>query len=259
MKRIVAALFSVLLLGANAGTQCSSPISRFHGEDAYTIDGRNVMTVLYDGTQSLRVRPDGTDLRFENVIHYTKRLGSHVRHKTARVVRLLTPDLREIRTSLNQDEDSLSLLDQPFAARIDAKTLAALAGLQQAIPFTASSPLGGAPLHGTLRSADMPERAPAGGVRVAFTASGPMRGPLPELPTASIDGTISLVGTAEYDATGALVRLRSRLQIHGVLAASGQSGPIEILFMRRFAPDCLPVPATSASPTPKRGKPTRSP
>ena len=250
MKPILGALFSLLLLGVHAATPCSSPLSRFRGEDAYTIDGRNVMTVLYSGTQSLTVRPDGPNLRLENVIEYTKTLGSRVHHKTARVVRLLTPDLREIRTSLNQDEDSLSLLDQPFAARIDAKTLAALAGLKQSIPFTASSPLGGAPLHGTLRAAGMLEKIAAGGVRVAFTASGPMRGPLPELPTASINGTISLVGTAEYDAAGALVRLRSRLRIHGVLAASGQSGPIEILYVRRFAPDCSPAPETSASPTP---------
>jgi len=250
MKALAAALLSILVLGAHAGAQCSSSLSRFRGEDAYTIDGRNVMTVRYDGTQSLRVRHDGADLRFENVIDYTKQLGSQIRHKTARVVRLLTPDLRELRTPLNQDEDSLSLLDQPFAARIDAKTLAALGGLKQAIPFTASSPLGGAPLHGTLRAAGMREKPPAGGVRVAFTAGGPMRGPLPELPTASIDGTISLVGTAEYDATGALVRLHSRLQIHGLLAASGQSGPIEILYVRRFAPDCSPAPETSASPTP---------
>ena len=250
MKRIVAALFSVLLLGAHAPTHCASALSRFYGEDAYTIDGRNVMTVVYDGTQSLRVSRVGADLRFENVIEYTKTLGSRVRRKTARVVRILTPDLREIRTSLNQDEDSLSLLDQPFAARIDGKTLAALAGLTQSIPFTASSPLGGAPLHGSLRAVGSPATVPAGGVRVAFTASGPMRGPLPELPTASIDGKISLVGTAEYDAAGALVRLRSRLRITGLLAASGQSGPIEILFVRRFAPDCAPTAAPAASPVP---------
>ncbi len=250
MKRILAALFSVLLLGAQAHTACSSALTRFHGEDSYTIDGRNVMTVLYDGTQSLQVRRVGASLHFENVIDYTKTLGSRVRHKTARVVRILTPDLREIRTSLNQDEDSLSLLDQPFAARIDAKTLAALAGLTQSIPFTASSPLGGAPLHGSLRAAGSLAAVPAGGVRVAFTASGPMRGPLPELPTASIDGRISLVGTAEYDAAGSLLRLRSRLRITGLLAASGQSGPIEILFVRRFAPDCSPTAAPSVSPEP---------
>ena len=250
MKRIAAALFSVLLLGARAAAQCPSALSRFQGEDAYTIDGRNVMTVVYNGTQSLRVRRVGANLRFENDINYTKRLGSHVRRKTARVVRILTPHLREIRTSLNQDEDSLSLLDQPFAARIDAKTLAALAGLAQAIPFTASSPLGGVPLHGSLRTVESSTKAPVGGVRVAFTASGPMSGPLPELPTASIDGKMSLVGTAEYDSTGSLVRLRSRLRITGVLAASGQSGPIQILFVRHFAPDCAKAAAPAVSPTP---------
>jgi len=250
MKNLTVALFAIALLGSTptpasppAIAPCVPGVERFRGYDAYTIDRRAVMEVKYDGTQRLHIERSGNELRFENVIDYTKIVGTQSKAKVARVVRILTPDYREVRTPTNQDEDSLSLLDQPFAEMIDLKTLGALAALHSAIPFTATSPLGGAALHGTLRTLAAPSPAPMRGVSVAFQASGPMRGPLPELPTASIDGEISLVGTAFYNSHGALLRLESHLRIAGTLSASGQVGPIKIVFVRKFAPACESSPA----------------
>ncbi|MBV8723824.1 MAG: hypothetical protein JO350_00670 [Candidatus Eremiobacteraeota bacterium] len=107
---------------------------------------------------------------------------------------------------LDEDPEFLTILNQPFAVRLDRSTLRDIRGLRSAVPFEATSPLGGAALlRGFLRPGTS---GPIGGrptTAVQFDASGLMTGTLPGHEDATIAGTLRMDGVAYYSADGGLL------------------------------------------------------
>jgi hypothetical protein len=91
----------------------------------------------------------------------------------------------------------------------------------------------GAPLHGTLRhiGGAMLNGAPVLGV--AFDASGPLSGTLPDHPHLALGGQIRMNGTAYYTDPGALLQaLDATLSITGNVVGNARREPVEIIYKR---------------------------
>jgi hypothetical protein len=105
------------------------------------------------------------------------------------------------------------------------------------MPFDFPSPLTGGTLHGALRR--LPD-GPLNGERVlgvAFSASGPLRGSLPDRPGVAVSGTIAMNGRAYYAYTTALlVALEATLQIDGELGGAADRRPVTIVYRRTIRP-----------------------
>ena len=132
----------------------------------------------------------------------------------------------------------MTILNQPFAIRLDAATFRDLRALRKPVPFSATSPLGtSAVLRGYLRPAT---GGPIGGrptVAVRFEAEGAMTGPLPGYAEMLVAGTMRMNGTAYYAVDGAiLLALDIDLMLDARLAERGQSNavPVRILYRRRI-------------------------
>jgi hypothetical protein len=94
---------------------------------------------------------------------------------------------------------------------------------------------------------------------IAFEASGPLHGTLPDRPSLALAGTITMHGTAYYAYENALLQgLEATLAIEGNIdAATAQKEPVSIVYTRsiRSAPGQVTagVEATpSPTPTPRR-------
>ena len=126
-------------------------------------------------------------------------------------VQILLPD-GTFEDRIDDDPDFLTILNQPFAVRLDAATLRDLRALRGRVPFSATSPLGAeAVLRGFLRPAGSGPIAGRPTVGVRFEAEGAMTGPLPGYAETLVSGTMRMDGTAYYaldDAT--LLALKSR-------------------------------------------------
>jgi hypothetical protein len=109
--------------------------------------------------------------------------------------------------------------------------------LAQTVPFDFPSPMTGAPLHGSLRRL---MDGSVGGVRVlgiAFSASGPLAGTLPDRPAISLTGTITMNGTAYYAYSNALLlALDATLLIEGKVGASAGNDTVTIRYTRSIRP-----------------------
>ncbi|MDE2481890.1 MAG: hypothetical protein KGN02_06840 [bacterium] len=204
-----------------------------HGDDAYRIGAELPTThITYDGTQRLEIERHGATKRFVATATYTRVDDSGKASVHARFVQAMLRD-GSFEDRADEDPDFLTILNQPFAIELDATTMRDLRALHGALPFEATSPLGGARLHGFLRP------APAGivnGVAVVgirFQATGPMTGTLPQRPDAHLDGTIRMDGTAYYAIEGALLlALDATLTIQGQLASEGAAVPVRIVYHR---------------------------
>jgi hypothetical protein len=220
------------------------------GEDVYRIVSSGTSSkVSYAGTERLSARREGRDWRFEVRAWYT-RAGPDGNSRTeARFVQILLPN-GTFEDRLDNDPDFLTILNQPFAVRLDLATLGDLRNLRGRVPFSATSPLGAETvLHGFLRPV-------AGGpidgrqtVGVRFEAEGAMTGPLPGYAETLISGSMRMDGTAYYALDGAmLLALSIRLTIDARLAQSQlQSLPVRILYRRSIrATPKMPPPALPA-------------
>ncbi len=109
--------------------------------------------VSYSGAQRLLVGRDGRSTQYDAQASYTRDGDGVKRRIDARFVQELLPD-GSFEDRIDDDPDFLTVLNQPFAIRLDAATLRDLRGLRTPVPFDASSPLGGeAVLRGFLRPA----------------------------------------------------------------------------------------------------------
>jgi hypothetical protein len=204
-----------------------------NGSDSYRVGVTTPQTKInYSGTQTLTTRPDGPARRFVAEATYTR--FDEVGKATVRA-RFVQEMLRDgtFEDRVDDDPDFLTILNQPFAVQLDQTTMHDLRLLKGSVPFEATSPLGGARLHGYLR----PTRAgdvhgkPATGVR--FSATGPMTGALPDHPEALLDGVIHMDGTAYYAVDGALlVALDATLTIEGKLRDKDSALPVRIVYHR---------------------------
>jgi hypothetical protein len=131
---------------------------------------------------------------------------------------------------LDDDPDFLTILNQPFAARLDSATLLDVRELRKPVPFAATSPLGASTvLHGFLRPG---VGGPIEGhptVAVRFQAAGPMNGKLPGHADANVAGKMRMDGTAYYALDNAmLLALNVTLTIDARLSESRPSVSVPV-------------------------------
>ena len=206
------------------------------GEDVYRGDATAVVSrVAYAGTERLSIRRDGRSLRFEAEARYTRTAPDGKSGAEARFVQMLRPD-GSFEDSLDDDPDFLTILNQPFAVRLDRVTLQDVRELHGRVPFAASSPLEGHTLlHGFLRPA---VNGPIDGrptAAVRFEAEGPMDGGLPGHGDAAVSGRMRMDGIAYYAVDdGLLLALNVTLTIDAHLHQRSVSlaVPIRIVYHR---------------------------
>jgi hypothetical protein len=221
------------------------------GDDLYRIKtSAAVSKVSYAGSERLSVRQEGHAWIFETKAQYARSGPDGATHNDADFVQVLTPD-GSFEDRLDQDPDFLTILNQPFAIRLDPATLRDLRGLHGAVPFAATSPLGAeGVLHGFLR------RAPGGPVdghptaAVRFEAAGAMTGPIPGAGQTLVSGTMRMDGTAYYSVdTAMLMALTVTLTLDARLAQGRPwfSVPVRIVYRRSLRAAKMPPQAQPAT------------
>jgi hypothetical protein len=206
------------------------------GEDTYRIQSaQTVSRVSYAGTERLSVARQGRAWRFEARATYTRNGPDGRSRSQAVFVQMLEPD-GTFEDRVDDDPDFLTILNQPFAVRLDAPTLHDLRDLHGRVPFAATSPLGAqAVLHGFLRPASGGAIAGTPAVAVRFEAEGGMTGPLPGYSETLVAGTMRMEGTAYYAAdTAMLLALDVGLTLDARLAQGrpAVSVPVRIVYRR---------------------------
>lgn len=176
------------------------------GEDTYRIQSAQTFSrVSYAGTERLSIERQGAAWRFEARARYTRNGPDGRSRGEALFVQILQPD-GTFEDRVDDDPDFLTILNQPFAVRLDAATLQDLRALRGRVPFAATSPLGAqAVLHGFLRPAPGGPIAGRQTVAVRFEAEGGMTGPLPGYAETLVAGTMRMEGTAYYAADSAVL------------------------------------------------------
>jgi hypothetical protein len=235
----VAALF------ATAAAAAADQQYQVRGEDVYRIGESDATSrVTYDGSELLTVHRRGKQARFDAQARYVRRDNQGKSVTTARFIQELLPN-GSLEDVFDEDPDFLTILNQPFAVQLDPATMHDLHHLHAAVPFNASSPLGGdAVLHGYLRPGVGGEIAGRAAIGVQFEAEGPMSAPLP-VGKGSMSGRMRMNGIAYYALGDALLlALDATLTIHAKLGESAQTVPVEIVY-RRFirALPKTPLPA----------------
>jgi hypothetical protein len=206
------------------------------GEDVYRIaSSATVSRVSYAGTEHLSVTHEGRSLRFEAQARYTRTASDGKTSAEASFVQVLRPS-GAFEDRVDDDPDFLTILNQPFAARLDAATLLDVRELRKPVPFAATSPLGASTvLRGFLRPG---VNGPIEGrptVAVRFEAAGPMNGSLPGHADASVAGKMRMDGTAYYALdTALLLALDVTLTIEARLSERrpAVSVPVRITYRR---------------------------
>ena len=203
------------------------------GNDSFSIGSTMPTTsIAYAGTQRLKIDDTGSARRFTAEATYSRKGEGSQATSHARFVQELSTT-GDFADRSDDDPDFLTILNQPLAVQLDATTMNELRSMHGPVPFSAESPFGGATLHGLLK----PQRAGRIGghdvVGVRFEALGPMRGAMPQHPDASIDGTISMNGSAYYATQGALLLgLDATIAITGNLTGHGDEVPVRIVYRR---------------------------
>ena len=234
---IVACVTLVTALAASRALASTS--FTIAGSDRFSIgDGDIESEIAYHGTETLSESRHGKATRFSARVDYVRSEAGLETDAVGEYVTDVLPSGRTIATA-DRDPDYLTVLNQPFAARLDPSTLSDLRGLHGTVPFDFPSPLTGASLHGRLRrvAADADDPRPHA-VGIAFDADGPMRGTLPDRPGLVLVGRISMRGTAFYDArTASMLSLETTVTISGNVANRSTRDPVDITYSRSIRAD----------------------
>jgi hypothetical protein len=220
------------------------------GQDVYRVGQPvTISRVVYEGTQTLSVARHGKDVRYEAQARYRRIDASGKSDVAARFVQDLSSN-GTFRDRLNDDPDFLTVLDQPFAIKLDPTTMRDLRHLHSSVPFNATSPLGGdAVLRGFLRPGTAGEVGGRPVIAVHFQATGPMSGLLPGSSHATMSGRMRMDGNAYYAVDGAmLLALDATLTIVAKLEESAQTVPVLITYRRAIRAE--PRTANMPRPTP---------
>jgi len=130
------------------------------------------------------------------------------------------------------------VLNPPFSVQLDLATLRDLAKLHGRIPFDFPSPMTGGALHGYLMRGQMATVAGRRAIGVDFHADGPMRGPLPDHPAMTLNGSMHMRGTAYYESDSALLlALDATLTISGNLEDPKKATAVSIVYKRSISAD----------------------
>jgi hypothetical protein len=206
------------------------------GSDSFRSAGDLHSTITYAGNQRLTLTHTGNATTFAATVTYTRDDGKTAKRADGSFSTTVMPD-GEQRDGPNRDPDYLTVLNQPFAVQLDAATMRDLRGLRGEVPFDFPSPMTGAPLHGVLR------RLTDGMLRgervlgIAFFATGPLNGALPDRPAVALTGGIRMNGTAYYAYGSALLlALDATLAIDGKLEDASAHDPVTIVYRRTIRP-----------------------
>jgi hypothetical protein len=249
------ALVTALSMTARAGM--ADQRYSVSGEDVYRVGlSSTASRVLYDGTQVLSVHRHADGARYDARAQYVRIDRQGKTDGAAHFVQELLPDGSFV-DRVDDDPDFLTILNQPFAIQLDQATLRDLERLHSAVPFDASSPLGGAAvLRGFLRPGTGGDIAGTPAVAVRFEAQGPMNGPLPGDTQATMAGRMRMDGTAYYSLGDAmLLALDATLTIDASLKETKTEVPVRITYRRyiRAAPKTpppTPLPTGAGTATP---------
>lgn len=231
VKIVGLGLAAALLLGLPANADQRYAVS---GNDKYQIGQTDLQTsIAYSGSQRLIITKDGAQRRFTAQASYTRSDAAGAVPAQASFVQVMSPQ-GELKDRMDLDPDYLTVLNQPFAVELDPVTLHDLLHLRGRLPFIFPAPMTGGTLQGYL------ERGPVGRIdsrpvlSVAFDATGPMVGPLPDHAQMSITGTMRMKGTAYYALRGEslLLALNETLTISGTLHDRAQTSPVKIVYRR---------------------------
>jgi hypothetical protein len=239
-------LAAALMLGLPANADQRYAVS---GNDQYQIGQSNLQTsITYSGTQHLTVAKNGAQKRFTAQATYTRSDSAGSVPAQASFVQEMSAQ-GELQDKVDLDPDYLTVLNQPFAVELDAQTLADLLHLRGRVPFVFPAPMTGGTLHGYLQRGSIGRIGGRPALAVAFDASGPMAGPLPDHARMSISGTMRMNGTAYYSLRGEplLLALNETLTISGSLHDRSQTSPVRIVYQRWIKADDSQSSETAAA------------
>ncbi|MBV8372328.1 MAG: hypothetical protein JOY69_03640 [Candidatus Eremiobacteraeota bacterium] len=230
------------------------------GEDLYRVGSAGIVSrIEYVGQQMLTVQRQNGHTRYAAQAEYARSAADGSSHANARFVQELVPGGSFV-DEVNDDPDFLTVLNQPFAVVLDAVTLRDLRNLHGAVPFSATSPLGGeAVLRGFLRPGTNGQIGGRPVVAVKFEAQGPMTAPMPARVKATMSGQMRMDGVAFYSLNSAmLLALDATLTIVARLRDGPETLPVRIVYRREIrasnrslaTPGAKPGPAKTPLPTP---------
>lgn len=210
------------------------------GSDAFRTGNAPQTQITYSGLQRLTLVRSGKATVYTASVDYRRNDGNASTHDAGTFVSRVMPDGEQI-DEVTRDPDYLTVLNQPFAVRLDAATLRDLRGLRRSVPFDFPSPMTGAPLHGVLRRLADGDLRGERVLGIAFSATGPLHGALPDRPGLVLAGAISMNGTAYYAyASALLLALDATLAIEGKLDESSAHQPVTIVYRRTIRPAPAP-------------------
>jgi hypothetical protein len=216
-----------------AGAARGDQVYATSGSDGFSFGSEAAGSdVRYRGTQSLHIAQHGKLVRYSARATYTRtEQGRETRVKASYVADVLPSG--ELADLSDRDPDYLTVLNQPFAAQLDAQTLADLRHLHKPLPFEFPSPFTGSSLHGFLQQRPGARFGKHRGVAVRFEAAGIMRGSLPDRSELRLAGRIAMRGTAYYDAvTALLLALDTTVTISGTVSNRAGNDPVRIVYAR---------------------------
>lgn len=209
------------------------------GNDRYQIGRSELQTnIAYSGTQRLVITKDGAQKRFTAKATYTRSDAAGSVPAQATFVQVMTPQ-GELKDRMDLDPDYLTVLNQPFAVELDRATLHDLLRLRGRLPFVFPAPMTGGTLRGYIERGAIGRIGSRPVLAVAFDATGPMVGPLPDHAQMAIEGSMRMRGTAYYALRGEalLLALDETLSITGTLRDGSQSSPVKIVYRRTIKAD----------------------
>jgi hypothetical protein len=243
---VVSLSFTLALVGV-AAPALADQSYHVSGKDSFTVGPGDLRgEIAYDGTETLSIHPSAQAERYTASVRYIRVDQGARSDVRASFVALVLPSGEQVDAD-DHDPDYLAILNQPFAVQLDASTLSDLDRLQGSVPFTFPSPITNSTLMGAIRHTGNALVNAERTLGILFSASGPMNGPLPDRPSETLRGTITMSGTAYYNRKTALLdALDATMTIDGTLhARDGTSQPIRITY-RRTIRKTAPLPLKEA-------------
>ena len=242
LRPVVACL--VVILGSRSASADQAYLVA--GRDSFAIGAGEIKSeVSYAGKETLTIVRHGKSTRLHARVTYTRTDGDASTDASGDFVADILPT-GETLDSADRDPDYLTVLNQPFAAKLDRATVGDLTHLHGAVPFDFPSPFTGSSLHGYLQHIGTGALGPRTVVGVRFEAAGPMKGALPDRPGLTLSGKIAMRGNAYYDVeTALLLQLDTTVTISGTVSNRAGKDPVTIVYERSIRAD-LPHPQESA-------------
>jgi len=240
-RHLAGSLWLTFALGLATAPALADPQTQTYtleGSDAFRITGRQLQSLItYHGTENLTFESVAHTTKYHATVTYVRDDGSGVTARTHAAYALTMSPSGDVSNPQDADPDYLTILNQPFSIQLDGPTMHDLRALTRPVPFDFPSPMTGAPLHGTLRRL---VDGTLGGARVlgiAFSASGPLAGTLPDRPSLALSGNITMNGTAYYATANALLlALDATLLIEGKVGGVAGNDTVTITYKRSIRP-----------------------